>query len=292
MEVQWPLVIFTLFIAMGSGILCVLGILALMGKDEKIRFPALVCSLVAIVIGGVASLLHLQHFGRIFNGFGHITSGITQELIGIVLIVIVLVIFFIFAVRGKTPKWVGVLAIVFSVVMVILMTHSYSMESRPTWDNFFVYLFYLGDAFLLGASGTLILQGIRDDDGRFVSILTIIGGAVQTVAVLCYGIYAAAIGGAYSHLGLYFDSSVPTQGLFDPQTTLSSALAGSNSLLFWGGALVVGSIVPLVAGIIGMKQKKTALTTVGIIAFACTILGGIAFRVVLYNMGIAFYSYF
>ncbi len=37
--------------------------------------------------------MHLQHWERIFNGFGHITSGITLEFIGVIVFMICLAVF-------------------------------------------------------------------------------------------------------------------------------------------------------------------------------------------------------
>ncbi|MDR1713844.1 MAG: dimethyl sulfoxide reductase anchor subunit, partial [Coriobacteriales bacterium] len=87
MELQWPLIIFTLFICLGAGTFCVAGLLAGLGKGEKLQLSAVVVALAAVVIGGIASFVHLQHWDRAFNGFGHLTSGITQELIAIVVFV-------------------------------------------------------------------------------------------------------------------------------------------------------------------------------------------------------------
>ena len=48
-------------------------------------------SVPVVAAGGIAVFFHLEHFERIFNGFGHLTSGITQELIAIVLLAVVMV---------------------------------------------------------------------------------------------------------------------------------------------------------------------------------------------------------
>jgi DMSO reductase anchor subunit len=86
MELQWPLILFTFFMCLSSGILFAQSVLALKGEGRAFQNTSLVASFVAMVVGGIAVFLHLQHWERIFNGFGHITSGITQELIGVVLL--------------------------------------------------------------------------------------------------------------------------------------------------------------------------------------------------------------
>ena len=84
METQWPLVIFTLFVCITCGLLGSMSILALKGRGRDLQMTGLVTSVVCLVVGGIGAFLHLEHWERIFNGFGHITSGITQELIGCV----------------------------------------------------------------------------------------------------------------------------------------------------------------------------------------------------------------
>ena len=141
MEVQYPLVFFTLFLCLSSGMLLFQGVCALRGAGTK-RFHTamLAAELVVLAVGGFSSFLHLHHWERIFNGFGHLTSGITQELIGIVVTVVVLAV--LFGVLRKAedgervlPKWCGILAVVVGVVMGFVCAHSYFMPARPAWAN-------------------------------------------------------------------------------------------------------------------------------------------------------------
>ncbi|MDR1082467.1 MAG: dimethyl sulfoxide reductase anchor subunit, partial [Coriobacteriales bacterium] len=150
METQWPLIIFTLFVCLTCGLLGGISLLALRGKGEKLQLTALTVSFASLVAGGVASFLHLQHWDRAFNGFGHITSGITQEMIGCVALVIIMALWFI-ALRGKKPiaKTLAWATLIIALLMVIATAHSYYMSSRPAWGLPLV-AFYLGNACLLG----------------------------------------------------------------------------------------------------------------------------------------------
>ena len=98
METQWPLVIFTLFVCLTCGTLGGMSILALKGQGRNLQMTALITSAVSLVVGGIGAFLHLEHWERIFNGFGHITSGITLEFIGCIVFAVVLVL----AVLGGT----------------------------------------------------------------------------------------------------------------------------------------------------------------------------------------------
>ena len=88
MEIQIPLVIFTSFLAWAAGIFGTQCILALQKRGGAVQLPALICSAAVLVVGGIAVVFHLTHPFNLFNGFGHITSGITQELIAIVLLAV------------------------------------------------------------------------------------------------------------------------------------------------------------------------------------------------------------
>ena len=115
MEIQIPLVIFTSFLAWAAGIFGTQCILALQKRGGAVQLPALICSAVVLVVGGIAVVFHLTHPFNLFNGFGHITSGITQELIAIVLLAVVMVLFFLMLRRSEddtVPQWLAVVGIV------------------------------------------------------------------------------------------------------------------------------------------------------------------------------------
>ena len=100
MEIQWPLILFTFFNCLAGGIFLMQGILTLSGKGKAMQLASCVSAIVALAIGGLSVFFHLQHPLRMLNGFGHITSGITQELIAIVLLAVVMVLF-----CQKTPAF-------------------------------------------------------------------------------------------------------------------------------------------------------------------------------------------
>ena len=101
MELQWPLILFTSFMAWAAGLFATQALYALRGKAGKTQLTALIVSVVLLAVGGIAVFMHLEHWERIFNGFGHLTSGITQELIAIVIMAIIMVIYFVFLRRTR-----------------------------------------------------------------------------------------------------------------------------------------------------------------------------------------------
>ena len=79
MELQWPLILFTTLLAWAAGLFAAQCVWALRGKGARAQMPALITSAVLLVVGGIAVFFHLEHWERIFSGFGHLTSGITRR---------------------------------------------------------------------------------------------------------------------------------------------------------------------------------------------------------------------
>ena len=88
MELQWPLILFTTLVAWSAGVFGTQAVLALRGEAPKAQLSCWITAAVLLAAGGIAVFFHLEHFERIFNGFGHLTSGITQELIAIVVLAV------------------------------------------------------------------------------------------------------------------------------------------------------------------------------------------------------------
>ena len=166
MELQWPLILFTTLLAWAAGLFAAQCVWALRGKGARAQMPALITSAVLLVVGGIAVFFHLEHWERIFNGFGHMTSGITQELIAIVVLAVVMVVYFVYLRRGgdeaKVPTWLSIVGIVVAAILVIVMGHSYMMASLPAWDSLLQIASLLGAACGFGpATMALILSLIH-----------------------------------------------------------------------------------------------------------------------------------
>lgn len=282
METQWPLVIFTLFVCLTCGTLSGMSLFALQGKAEKLQFPALIVAAVSLVIGGIGSFLHLEHWERIFNGFGHLSSGITQELIGCVVLAIVMVVWF-FALRGgkgvsKVLAWI---TIILSVLMVIATAHSYMMAARPAW-SFMLALFYLANAFVLGAIALWAVAAVEKDEEVEKSAvkLTLIGAVTQLVVDVIYvGVCASA---TIADVGHYADPTRITTAPLHVDSLASVALTGEGAMFFWG-AIIAVLIVAVVAFL--AKKKIGASTAYMGVAAVAILVSSLLFRALFYVLG-------
>lgn len=292
MELEWPLILFTFFVCLASGILLSQGVMTVLGKGKKMQLASLVSSLVALVIGGISVFLHLQHWERIFNGFGHITSGITLEFIGCVIFFIVLVVFFLMMRRsedGQAPKWCGVLAIIVGVGMPAVTGDSYLMESLPTWDTFLLPVYYVVNAIFFGMLANVIIANVTKDEEVIPtsSMVAVVAGIVSLVLVIAYAAYIGAQGASYSDITYYFDPTLPDSHMVDIENDFIGTLfAGSNAALFWVGAIIVGIVVPVVLAFMAKqaaaKGNNQQVLPMAVIAIVCALAGGIFWRMLLY----------
>ena len=185
MEIQIPLVIFTSFLAWAAGIFGTQCILALQKRGGAVQLPALICSAAVLVVGGIAVVFHLN----LFNGFGHITSGITQELIAIVLLAVAMVLFFLMLRRSEdntVPQWLAVVGIVLVLVLIVAMGHSYMMPSLPAWDTVLQLLSLLGAACVMGPATVAFIGAARGIEIEGIGLLAVIGAAVNAVLSAAY----------------------------------------------------------------------------------------------------------
>ena len=300
MELQWPLIIFTTLLAWSCGVFATQGVLALKGEGKQIQLPALVTSVVLLAVSGVAVFFHLQHWERIFNGFGHITSGITLEFIGCVVFFVVLVVYFLMMRRaedGMAPKWCGVLAIIMGVAMPAITGDSYLMEAIPVWDTFLLPVYYVFNAVFFGGLSVLVIAALtKCDDVNDTAIWLAIGGGVATaVALIAYAVFINSLGGVYSDITYYFDPTLPDSSMIDVQEDfVGTVLAGSNAPLFWIGAVIVGVALPVVAAFMakralagGKQQQVLPMAGAGL---ACALAGGICWRMILYMVAVSIFA--
>lgn len=282
METQWPLVIFTLFVCLTCGTLGGMSILALKGEGKNLQMTALITSAVSLVVGGIGAFLHLEHWERIFNGFGHITSGITQELIGCVALAIVIVVWFVML-RGEKPvsKALAWVTIVVAVLMVAATAHSYFMPARPAWGLALV-AFYLGNACLLGAVAIWLISILKKDETAEATgiQLTFIAAIVQLVADVVFVIACAL--SSFAQYGHYADPTSMTTAPTHIDSLLGIMVTGAGAPMFWGSIICV--IVAAACALVAKKKvgaSKTLMVVAAIVALATSVM----FRVLIYQLG-------
>ena len=289
MELQWPLILFTTLVAWSAGLFGTQALLAAGGHAKRSQLPAWVASAALLAAGGIAVFFHLEHWERIFNGFGHLTSGITQELIAIVALAAVAVAYLVMMRRSEdgatVPKWLCWLSVAVCAVLVAVMAHSYTMAARPAWDSVLWILYVLGNACALGPCTMALVMALSGDDVAPAGLPALAGTALAAAAAVAFAASLQASAGAFAEVGFYFDPTHPTAGMADA----ASAVAAQAPLL-WAGAVLVGGALPLVAAFMGRKSSNWRLW--GSVAVACALVGAIALRVVFYELGLSVFMFY
>ena len=301
MELQWPLIIFTTLVAWSAGLFGTQALMAVFGVGKKAQVPAWVCSAVLLAAGGIAVFFHLEHWERIFNGFGHLTSGITQELIAIVVLAVVAVAYLVLMRKSddgaSVPKWLAWLSVALSVALVAVMAHSYTMAARPAWDSVLWILYVLGNACVLGPATFLLLSALAAGGpgdqpaeraagaGAPAGLAALAGAALNALAALAFAAFLQLSAGSFADVGLYFDPTHPTRAMAD-----AAATVGAQAPLLWLGVVAVGAIVPLAAAFLGRRTGNWKLWVP--VAIAAALVGAVCMRVVFYNLGLSVFMFY
>ncbi len=301
MELQWPLILFTTLVAWSAGLFGTQALMAVFGVGKKAQVPAWVCSAVLLAAGGIAVFFHLEHWERIFNGFGHLTSGITQELIAIVVLAVVAIVYLVLMRKSddgaSVPKWLAWVSVALSVVLVAVMAHSYTMAARPAWDSALWILYVLGNACVLGPATFLLLSALAAGGpgdqpaeraagaGAPAGLAALAGAAANALATLAFAIFLQLSAGSFADVGLYFDPTHPTKAMAD-----AAATVGAQAPLLWLGAVAVGAIVPLAAAFMGRRTGNWRLWAP--VAIVAALVGAVCMRVVFYNLGLSVFMFY
>ena len=292
MELQWPLILFTTLTAWSVGVFGCQGVLALGGHAKKSQAVCVVLSMVLLAVGGIAVFFHLQHWERIFNGFGHITSGITQELIAIVVMAVVAVMYFVLLRKstdgGTVPKWCAWAAVLVAVVLACVCAHSYMMPARPAWNSVLEVLSIVGAACLLGPATVAVVMAVRGDDLAPLGLPAVAASVLGALCTLAYAVYLQLCGGSFAQMAYYFDPTHPTKAMVD----VAGAVAGQAPLL-WVGAVVVGAVVPLACMVLAKRKSDAASWKLfGAVACVASLAGAMCLRVAFYGLGISMFAFY
>lgn len=261
MAIQWPLVIFSLFAGCGGATLAFAGLSEILGVGAKARVPAAACALALLVAGGCASVLHLGQPANIMAAATNIFSfsGISVELILLGLNVIVGIVYLVVK-RGENEgaaKAVGIVGIVTGLAMAFAVGNGYVMMAQPLWDTATLPLGYLGSGLAMGGTLFLSLMVLREGGEagvRKVLPFVLAATIVQTVAFLAYGLAVAF---------------------------------AVDALLFWGGAVLVGSVGAIVC--VALTPRMSSLAYAALI---CTLIGGVCFRALMWVVGSGYLDLF
>lgn len=261
MDIQWPLVVFSLFAGCGGGLVACTGLLELAGKAAKGRAVSLAVAIFLFIVGGCASVLHLAHPASIMAAATNIFSfsGISIELIVLGVNLVVAVVSLAMLRKGaprQASKVVAVASIVFGVLMAFVVGNGYVMEAQANWNTILLPLGYLLSGVLCGSCLCLAIcavSGVDDSTSRLEWVVK----ALCIVQLIAFGAYGLVAG------------------------------IDREPAIFVGGALAIGSLGTLACAFLARKNANLWW-----VAFACALVGGLCFRSFMWLVGDGYISSF
>lgn len=282
MEIQIPLVLFTTLLAWSAGIFASQGIFAIKKQGAKCQMECLIAALVTLAVGGIAVVFHLAQPLHIFNGFGNPTSGITQELVAIVLLGIWMVVYFVMIRQsddGNVPAWCGAIAIVLALVLDCVMSHSYMMESRPAWNNIMQIVSIVGASCMAGPATVALIAAIKGDECSIAKPLVAAGAVIGAAVNVVYLFVMNSVASQFVDLGNYFDPTHPNHAM-QSVSNVSIFAAGSIAPTI---VTIAALIAVVAAALIGAKKGEWKVW--GVVVVVAALVAAFALRVTFYTMG-------
>ncbi|WP_139651521.1 DmsC/YnfH family molybdoenzyme membrane anchor subunit [Raoultibacter phocaeensis] len=286
MDVQWPLLIFGLLGGLSMGCLGFVCASILTGKAASLRLSGLVVSLIALVVGGLASALHMGNPARIFHILANVQSGIAQELIACVVAGIVVLALLVLVVKqssGAAIKTVAVLGLIVAVAFPFITGKAYMQGARPAWDTVFLPIMFIGAAAAMGAFALYLIAAIKGADTEEKAFI----GKAAFFATVTFAVTMA----------LYL-VAIAVAPYPDPSRSLSRLLSGDLALMFWLFAVVLGLVLPLLvsgtqlfAGKSGAGTAAFSNSTVIALGLCGVLAGSAAIRMIMYLMGSSIQSF-
>ena len=244
MEIQWPLLIFSVMLGVTSGCFVFLGVGELKGKFKDVRFLGALNALVCLAVGGCISVLHMGHPERATHLLGNLGSGLSKELFIVAIMGIVSLVYLILAKKDYpgASKVFGVIGAVLGLVLPFVAGASYLIAARPAWDSVALPLMFLGGGLAIGMTlmcGLVLLRGNAAEDGGFALKLALAGVIIMAVTSIAYVVWIAL---------------APYQA---ESRSIERLISGDMAVMFWAGVVVIGIVVPVaLAALACVKATK------------------------------------
>jgi anaerobic dimethyl sulfoxide reductase subunit C (anchor subunit) len=148
----------------------------------------------------------------------------------------------------------------------------YVLQARPAWNTVLWPLIYTGSAAVLGLFTMYILTAFQEKE------VTLVKG-VNKWSVITLAVYGALIIAYVIYLAL---APFPAES-----RSPARLLTGDLAWIFWGGVVVIGLAAPLgmTAWLWSSKQEKLPFLTAAIVGLACSFVGAVAIRSLMYALG-------
>lgn len=255
-DIQWPLVLFGILCGMGGTLACSIGVAELMGRARQARFVASIVSLAFMVVGGLAVVAHLSMPLNAFYAVAHVFSfsGISVELIMLVITFVVMLVYTILLKRDVAPgvfKVLAVLAIVSGLVLAFVCGHGYVIQSREYWDTELLPLAYMGTVLPAGAFLHMALSaklGVALEELKGMKVYLVVAVAASIVTSAAYLLF---LGDAVGRNPLVSYGMIVVCGMVGEFVCLAAFLKAPNANTLFLVAVV--AVVLAVVAALGIR---------------------------------------
>jgi DMSO reductase anchor subunit len=270
MEIQWMLVLYSLFMGLSIGPFALLALTDACEKHHTLCKWASLVGLGCVIIAGIAAFSHLQKPFEAVHVFSNFRSPITQETIavlvtGVIAALLAVITFFNWMTGLRRPlAWVG---LVVSVAAVILIAGIYLLPSRPAWNFWLLPITMLVSSLINGlllAWALVALVPIQPDEGDRKELAAKLRSWALPV-IIVYAIVAI----------VYFLIAASRQG------DITRLLMGDLALWFWLGLVGVGIAAPVLLVWLGKKNVRVS----ALAALLLAVVGGLVVRLMLFPLG-------
>lgn len=276
MEIQWPLVFFTLLTGTGVSAFSCVAVTELLGVAESIRMQGAITALVAIAMGGGFSVLHLSHPFRTYHISKHLRTGVGKEMLLISLTGMFVLLYIIILGAGfslQARMVVASLGLISGIFLGFEMGAIYVLPARPAWNTWFWPFIYAASAAVTGLFAMVIWAAAFEDR---VGPAVVMGISKATLISLI------SLGGSILAYLIFLDEA-PYK---DAKRRPARLLAGDMAPSFWAGVVLSGLVVPIGMTVyIQVAKEPHSSITAGVIGLIAALIGGNTIRALMYKLG-------
>lgn len=276
MEIQWPLVFFTLLTGLGASAFSCVAVTEWLGVAESIRMPGALTALVAMALGGGFSVLHLSHPFRTYHIPKHLDTGVGKEmlLIGITgALILLYTLSLALGMSDQVRRVVASIGLVSGVVLAFEMGAIYVLPARPAWNTWFWPFVYAASAAVMGLFVIYIWAALFENRVGEVVIM-----GINRAALIALMAQAGTIAAYMIYL-----REAPFR---EPKRSPRRLLCGDMALPFWAGVVLAGLALPLgvTAYLQAVPMARMSLA-IAVVGFLGAVIGGIVIRAGMYRLG-------
>lgn len=246
------------------------------GKDERLRKAKLVGVIVAFALVALGALIlavdargGLLNPLRYFNLLGNLGSVMAW---GVILISLFLVGAFACAAlllaKRSVPRVLeaatALVAVGVSVYTGVLLSTS---PAFPLWNLAVLPIAFVVSAAYTGYAAYALVARFTAPEGAGMP------GWLGKAAVVLPVLEAIALAALVAVV-----SATQGSGAEAAAASVAGLVSGACALVFWGAVVAVGLVVPFVLAVVRARQGSSAPAWMGVVEWACILVGGFAFR--------------